>query len=963
MSVAIHPYKGYLNTLFHIQVTGTDAVEYRVLRKSQSNDTEIVNGKVYPNEPFSFHIPVSGEFLIECSDGTSIPLTVEDGYKYGGSKFKDAYVFDNCPWVFIVMHDRTYFYNRMTHEAYVEAISPDRITLLSSEYVILENKNHAERSIYSLTEQKPVLSIGNIVFYNSEVIVWSEENDDEKILVLCSLSDRNRISRAIVDLFAIDDKSQRLIFSHEDKIEIISLTECLEHDTKTFSFCGNIVDIIAPNIVICYEAKNYGKSVYAYDIDNDKLIKRIEIKGHLARIGDKNIVDVWMRKQAIQNFDITETEFPEAIISADYYEFDFYPCEWEIFYTEKHIHLEKVSPYRVNRTEECKLHSCMKELNQSLRNPFDHFLIYNDSICLYNDRESFVRNKAYSAAGYKDTGTIYKDGDHIYLYDGNTIYTLSRNGYWDKGITHKYDFKHFSEYKVIINEDKDIIQSLGGHKYGKYKSTRYRKTESFLITDEACIFPNKRILRVKGNDIDIPAFLSQSLKFGLTIDDDGVYLYELKGKEYAQMQILENLFDSSKYQNVLLSEDGNSIMYRDGTNTIIVDIAKESEEVFNNVSFIKQVNGMRPLFNENPSSLQPRLINPVTMQPLDCKTMSQYQFISPDGNLYADSRLKEYVEFYWLKNKKPLSINEVTRMIRKYEYPWQKNRDSSDWKEITKLRKLFIQEHFDYLNDKFQHLLHNDPTGKKWEKSVLDEDNRLGASHFLDRLIGKKGIAYIRRSSDDSIFAKIDLGEPLTYINYVSFSYDSKYMALAGYRGDRNSSWGGLFLIYDLIDKSVVTSQNTGRAVWVTAFSKSNALASYTSNPFTFFAKNENEYDYDDFKSKLIDHRSFLTFSSDGRYFALSDQGYVSKYDRKGRINPSWGHEPSSMVEIRLVEDPYNKIIQFYDLSDAGIDDVASQASCVAAVSFSNNNKRLMMVGKDGVVIVRNLHLEDYAPE
>ena len=90
---------------------------------------------------------------------------------------------------------------------------------------------------------------------------------------------------------------------------------------------------------------------------------------------------------------------------------------------------------------------------------------------------------------------------------------------------------------------------------------------------------------------------------------------------------------------------------------------------------------------------------------------------------------------------------------------------------------------------------------------------------------------------------------------------------------------------------------------------------------------------------------------------------YISKYDRYGRINPGWGHKPSSLVEIRCVEDPYNRIVQFYDLSDAGIDGVATQATCVAAVSFSNNNKRLMMVGKDGVVIVRNLNFDDNAGE
>ena len=59
----------------------------------------------------------------------------------------------------------------------------------------------------------------------------------------------------------------------------------------------------------------------------------------------------------------------------------------------------------------------------------------------------------------------------------------------------------------------------------------------------------------------------------------------------------------------------------------------------------------------------------------------------------------------------------------------------------------------------------------------------------------------------------------------------------------------------------------------------------------------------------------------------------------------------------------YNVInISFNDLSDQGIADT-SRAKSVASVSFSNDNKRLMMVGKDGVVIIRNLHLDDYAEQ
>ncbi len=945
-----------------MHVTGTDAIEYRVLKKSGSRYTEISSGKVYPNEPFSFPIPVSGEFSLECSDGTAISLTVEDGYKYGGSKLKNAFIFDNCPWLFIVMNDRTYFYNRKTQEGYVEAISPDKITVLSSEYAILENKTHAERTLYSLKEQKPVLSISNIIFYNSEVIVWSEESDDKKILMLCSLSDRSIITRAIVDLFVIDDKTQRLILSHNSKIEIISLTESLERNAKTTSFYGGIVDIVAPNIVISYEVKSYGKSLYIYDIDEDKLIKRIEIKGHLARIGDNRMVDVWKRKQAIQDFDLRETEFPEATISADFFEFDFYPCEWEIFYTKEHIRFEKDTPYRVNRTGECTLNACMNEYTRLIQNTFDHSLIFHDSICLYNNRESFVLNKTYSGVGYKNTGTIYKDGNHIHLYEGDTIFTLNRNGYWDKGNAHKYDFKCFSDYGVITNKDRNIIQSLSGYTYGKYKAKRCRKNESFLITDEVYIFPNKRILKVQGRNIDIPDFLSQSLKFGLTIDEEGVYLFEFDGQEFSKMKILEKLFDTSEYHDVLLSEDGKSIMHRNGTKTIVLDIAHATEVVYDNVSFVKQVNGSRPQF-ETPVSLQPRLINPVTMQPIDCRTIAQYQFISPDSKLYADTRLKEYIEYYWLTDNKRLTKDEFSRLIKKYEYPWQEKKGSMAWKKVSDLRKLFIQEHFEYLNHEFPNLFHDDKTGEHWEKTALDEDNTLGTMYFLERIIGKKGTAYIRHSNDDSIYAKIELGDPLTYINYVSFSYDSRYVALAGYRGDRNSSWGGLFLIYDLINHSVITAQNTGRAVWVTSFSKSNALASYTSNPFTFLAKNEDEYEFEDFKSRLIDGRSFLTFSPNGIYFALSAQGYISKYNRYGEINSGWGHQPSSLVEIRFVGDPNKQIIQFHDLSDAGIADVATHATCISAVSFANDNKRLMMVGNDGVVIIRNINLDRNATE
>lgn len=81
MTVSIHPYKGYLNTVFHIHATGIAPVKYRVMRRTEAEDVEVMDGNVKPNEPHTLQVPIPGEFSIECPDGTSIPFTVEDGYK------------------------------------------------------------------------------------------------------------------------------------------------------------------------------------------------------------------------------------------------------------------------------------------------------------------------------------------------------------------------------------------------------------------------------------------------------------------------------------------------------------------------------------------------------------------------------------------------------------------------------------------------------------------------------------------------------------------------------------------------------------------------------------------------------------------------------------------------------------------------------------------------------------------
>jgi len=69
---------------------------------------------------------------------------------------------------------------------------------------------------------------------------------------------------------------------------------------------------------------------------------------------------------------------------------------------------------------------------------------------------------------------------------------------------------------------------------------------------------------------------------------------------------------------------------------------------------------------------------------------------------------------------------------------------------------------------------------------------------------------------------------------------------------------------------------------------------------------------------------------------------------------------PSCEVYIRRIG--YDREISYNDLSNDGIEG-NKKGHAVASVSFSNDNSKLMMAGRDGVVIIRNLHLQEDFPE
>lgn len=947
----VHPHKGYLNTTFHFFAKGSEDVEYCIFPNNNEDTNPVISGTFSPGIPHFVKLQKSGSFRIAFNDGTSAIIIVEDGYKFGGSEYKDSFIFDSCPWIFIIMHDRTYFYNRENDESYVESISPDSIEEISKDYVIFGNSEHPERTVYSLVEQKPVLCISNLIYYNDEIIIWGEDD----CILIYSFNDDGIVSQITPIKYLIDKENNRLLYSEGQSVFTFDLfgdyqiTELYEYEGHFNTFIDNEISVYSSN-------ENGTHRLNIINHTTGKLLKTLVIEGFISSINGDIFIDLDQRNRNIQDLDLDQAGIPEATIRVCYHDFIFYHCEWDIYYLERISVFTKLSTYFAKDVS-INLYSLNTDLCQTFNTLENKAIITDNRFLLFNDHESFVRSKYYNAAGYRKNGRVYVHKDIIILSTGEYFYRLSNNGYWDNQKKCDFTFDEFENYGLIFNKKDNEYQSFKHYIKGDYIRHFYDLVDyvilgNSIITASGNVYFDKNDFPVYSMELSA---VSNNLNWAIFVDthEGKILLYSFEEGNEITREILCDKFDKSKYLKVLIDSSGTRILYRSSNNTEIMDVETGEVVTFDNLSYVEQCNGIRPIFHRS-GSLQPRIINPVTGQPIDGDLMKQFNFMSPNGKLYADTRISQYTERYYIESKRIIANEEYVKLYKSLTFPSRNKRHTEEWQEVKNRRVEFIKEHFDYLNKNYHRLLHDDPTGEKWDKSLIGEQSGLDTSVFIGRVIREQGIAIIRDTSKNTVVARINLGFPISFLNYVSFSHDSRFVSIAGY----SNSYNGLFLIYDLKEKKILCRINTRRAVWTTAFSIKGHVAAYTSQPDTIYF--ENDYSCDsriDFNRHLINGRNFLTFSPDGSFIALSNQGYIPHNN-----TDSWGHQPSTLVELRHSSNIARAIVSFTDLSSSGVADTSTSCS-VASVSFSNDNKRLMMVGNDGVVIIRNLYLDKYAGE
>lgn len=940
--IAIHPHKGYLNTSFNIFSNFEEYIEYDVFRNNSGTEELVESGGVSPNLPHSVHFNIPGDYTFVFNNGISKTLHIEDGYKFGGGSHKKSYVFDECPWVFVIMHDRTYFYNRETNVSYVETISPDIALEVSADYVIFQNENQVEQTIYSLDNQCPVLCVTDLICFNSNYIVWKLVNSTsgEYRLKIYSLSDRSQLDDIVCDSYILWDNHTIYVLQN-GVINRVTLNQHINIETVV-DLEGSFLAFPNKDIAISTKMSNTGSELYVYDLPNSKIAGTVTLCETLASLNDNSYVNVYSRRQAISQLNLKESEFPEATISADYCELNFFYTPWKIFYTKK-----VTSIYKSLRTFSSTERSFLMALDSSMEISIQNNIGTGDEshgrFCFYNSSESYVTAVSHSGSGYTLGGRIFKHNDDYLLQKEGVTYSLNRNGYWDAHGNVEYKLDYFNKYGVIHVVSENSYKTAHGWMFKGDRVAQWNKPVEFIRIGDTYLYPGGKMLNTEIK----PSVLSPNFNYGVDVTKENVTLYKREADKFIPQFILEDVYDTSTFRDVILSEDGKSILYKDKNCTHMMNVVSGEDEVFDNLSYVKHTNGIRTTFVAD-TALQPRIVDPISKQIIDHRLMSQYKFISPNGDLYADTRLSEYTEYLNKVTGDVLTSQEYRLLREKYSYPIFAERTCPEYLEITELRKALILEYYNHFEQNYPRLIHNDNTGRRWEKILLDEDNSFGTDFFLSRLFQARGVAIIRKVSDDSVVAKVALGEPLDFLNYVSFSYDSRYVSIVGYRSS------GTFVLYDIESQETVVHKTTQRAVWSTAFSITGAVTAYTSNPNTFFINNFR--DEDTLVDDTLGGYNFLSFSPDGQYFAVSHQGYISKYDRDGNVRPGWGHQASSIVNIRKSCDINDTIIEFNDLSDQGVADSFIRET-VASVSFSNSNTKLMMVGRDGIVIIRNLKL------
>ncbi len=451
------------------------------------------------------------------------------------------------------------------------------------------------------------------------------------------------------------------------------------------------------------------------------------------------------------------------------------------------------------------------------------------------------------------------------------------------------------------------------------------------------------------------AFSSSKDRY-LTMSRNEIHFHE-KGE---CITIFKELYNSTKYKNAYFISNGNAVVLKDEDGNLsslgLKSFLEDSFDIEGITSFKKDAyNGYKPeIYFNDTSSIKPVWRDPISLSIIDPEEIVGIEYVSPDNTWMAESKIQTI--YFNRLTEANIDNDEYLSLQKEYDFmsgiPDQEksiivNRRRELYRSKRNAVESLLRESMGYIIKEGKEF--NESINKKMEEYIVYKQD------FTSLFIEKRDYLTCRNQKDSRI-RNILIGRNVWFLNYVSFSYDSHYLAFGAkmYSDEFRHSQEGVFEIYDLLeDKAVyrMGQKEQLHAVWMTLFSKLGDVAFYDSHPNAYIVKASSNYNV----VSEISGKSLLCFSPSGKYIACSDQRYISY----GSIpNDSWGHQPSGNIYVYSVDDLRKELVRFNDFGE-GLKGAAESSRWynVAAAAFSQDEKRLLAIGEDGVVVVRNLNL------
>lgn len=504
------------------------------------------------------------------------------------------------------------------------------------------------------------------------------------------------------------------------------------------------------------------------------------------------------------------------------------------------------------------------------------------------------------------------------------------------------------KFKIQFNEKKAQHSLFKDASDFQFNQGHILSSNNIVINPKSAIIKDSFLGSIESHSPDLNKIVSQR------INHIYLSLYNASLKKYQEREIK---LETNKYQESYLSPNGQFLVLQDDSNKYLwFDIEKNETVRFfsgNFLSFSKEGS----LIIQEDRTRAVKIFDPLTFSNITPPNYHHYRFLSPDGKLYSQLALK--TRYFNKLNGNEINITEVSKLRIDLDYP-------SIFLSINPDKK----QEFDREKDRV------DKNRRSFFEKNKSSFNRLDIDDHSE--ITSETVVKVEKFTEigivgTDITTEILFPEDLAFYNYAAFSYDNNYFAYVG-----KPSYKGLIHLFKLDyvesnNKLLVTDSYLSRypnyASWVCGFSKTGYFATYDSTPDTYlinideelFASKTDEIElrgniynsksniYHQYqKWNKIKGKNFLCFSPTGKYLALSEQGY------EPLTLGGYGHQESNAVHISFTET--GRIIDSFTGHGDKIKE--NRRKKVTFVAFSEDEKRIMTLSSDGVVVIRDLKIK-----